>query len=261
MRYLPLYLLLFLAGTAFSTYSQNKVLPPEARSFVKKGFEVLDYVIGDLNGDKHEDAILILNMIGEDTAFDTDQIRPLLILLRQPNGKLKLEKQNDHMVMCRQCGGVFGDPYESTTIENGGFTLSFYGGSNWRWSYQYVFNYEAASKNWALRKETQTSYWTINPDSTMKETVINAEELKGINFDNFNNDTGRDESKWKVTAAKTFFYDSPGLKNKPRKGYLLKNDIVDGLRVLTNFVEVSFQNKKEQFTTGYVLKKDLVKIK
>jgi hypothetical protein len=68
-----------------------------------------------------------------------------------------------------------------------------------------------------------------------------------------------DYGKWKVTAAKTFFYDSPKLGSKPRKGYLLKGDNITVLRLLKNFVEVSFENSKNQFSTGYVLKKDLEK--
>ena len=111
---------------AFNTDSkaQDRILPAEAKPFVLKGYEMLDYVTGDLNGVKKPDAILVLKMPGEDTAVEEVK-RPMLILIRQANGKLKQAKRNDDVIMCRQCGGVFGDPYEGTTIKGSTFELDF----------------------------------------------------------------------------------------------------------------------------------------
>ena len=36
-------------------------------------------------------------------------------------------------------GGVWGDPFEGLTIENGVLTIRLYGGNAWRWGYQYQF--------------------------------------------------------------------------------------------------------------------------
>jgi len=251
---------IILANAAFQGFSQSKTLPAEAKPFVVKGYEMMDYITGDLNGDKRADAILILKIKGEDTTIDETN-RPFIILIRQPNGKLMFEKRNDSMIMCYHCGGVFGDPYESTTIAQNGFILSFYGGSNDRWEYEYSFSYDPLKKNWRLIKERDVNYRSTDPENTTVETTIGAAELEGIVVDNFNGSPGYADEKWKVTATKTFFYNNPGIGSKPRKGYLLKDDIVTGIRELKNFVEISFQNKKEQFTTGYVLKKDLLKIR
>jgi len=253
--------LIIILAVACNAYGQDKILPAEARPFVPRGYEMLDYMTGDLNGDKRPDAIMILRQPGEDTLYDDGQVRPLILMLRQPNGRLKQEKRNDKMVLCRHCGGAFGDPYAAGKIEGNGFNLNFYGGSNWRWVYDYTFSYNPATRNWMLTKETQESFNSGDPDMTIKETNIGAAELAGINFDNFNASPAYDDSRWKVSAAKTFFYDSPGLGNKPRKGYLVMGNVATGIRELKNFVEISFANTKEEFTTGYILKKDLVKIK
>jgi hypothetical protein len=248
---------------AFKGNAQDKVLPAEAKQFVLKGYEMLDYITGDLNGDKRPDAVLILKVQGEDTLMDTDFSvkRPLILLLRGSNGKLSLAKRNDNMMLCRQCGGAFGDPYAGTSIKNNTLIINFYGGSSWRWGYEYTFSYNATAKNWLLTKESDENYQDGDPDATMKRSVIGAAELTGKDFDNFNVNPVNEDSKWRVTADKTFFYDNPGIGNKPRKGYLLKGNVVSGIRELKNFMEVSFENGKEQFTTGFVLKKDLVKIK
>ncbi len=254
-----LYLSILLLGGIFLTVNaQEKILPAEAKPFVVKGYEMKDYITGDLNGDNKPDAILILSIIGEDTAQDIENpIRPLIILTRQSNGKLKQEKRNDNLVLCRQCGGVFGDPYDNTSINNNGFTIDFYGGSSWRWGYTYRFSWKPAKHNWYLVNEKQVSFQSGDPENTTKEVEIGETELGQLAFEDYGKDAGMVYGKWKVKAAKTFFYDNPKLGSKPRKGYLLKADEVTVLRLLTNFAEVSFENKKSQFSTGFVLKKDI----
>lgn len=239
--------------------AQVTTLPAEAKPFVLKGYEMLDYATGDLNGDNKPDAILLLKILGE--ADTTDEVkRPLLLLIRQANGKLKQEKRNDDLVMCRQCGGVFGDPYEGITISKNGFIIDFYGGSNWRWAYHYRFGWKPAQKNWYLLSEQQVSYHSSDPDK-MKTVNIGEEELGAVTVDNYQrNEEYNSGGDWEVTVAKTFFYDNPKLGSKPRKAYLLKGDKLSVTRVLTNFLQVSFGNDKGQYTDGFLLKKDLRKM-
>ena len=242
-------------------FSQEKKLPAELKPFVAKGYEMYDFVEGDINGDNKKDAILILKSPGEDTAVDDDLKRPFLLLIRQQNGKLKLEKRTDSLVMCAHCGGVFGDPYQETKIFKNGFLISFYGGSNWRWGYDYTFTWNAAKQNWFLTKEHQLNYNSVAEEISTKESDIEADELGDIPIEKFNVDPAYKESKWEVIVTKAYFYTNPKTGSKPRKGYLLKGDKVSCTRILKNFVEVSFENKKEQFTEGYILKTDLQKIK
>lgn len=251
-------ILCFLLASSFKTMqAQDKVLPAEAALFLPAGHELLDYIAGDLNGDKKPDAILIAKITGEDTATEEEK-RPMIILIRQANGKLKQVKRNDDVILCRQCGGVYGDPYDGTAIKNNGFTLTFYGGSSWRWGYDYTFGYKAG--DWYLLSEKQISFQSGDPETTMKETTIEQTELGDVPFEKFNASPPYEDAKWKVIAAKTYFYDVPKLGSKPRKGYLVKGNEAMQLRVLKNFVQVSYDNGKGQFTSGYVLKKNLVKL-
>jgi hypothetical protein len=244
-----------------STFLQAQpVVAPEAASFVPEGYEVLDYKTGDLNGDKKADAILILKIAGEDSSFEEND-RPLLLLIRQADGKLKQIAKNDNAVLCRQCGGVFGDPYEGLTIANNGFSISFYGGSSWRWGYTFDFVYRPLKKNWFLVKESQVSFQAGDPEATMKNSEIGESELGEISIQKFNSEPAYADTKWKVIAAKTFFYDSPKIGSKPRKAYLLKGNTVTGIRHLKNFIEVSFENKSGEISTGFILRNDLQAIK
>jgi len=182
---------------------------------------------------------MILKQLGEDTAFGEDLPRPFLVLIRQPDGKLKKILRNDKVIMCRNCGGVFGDPYEGIKITPKGFDLSFYGGSNWRWSYDYQFVYKPMRKSCFLAKETQVSTWTVDPENNTKETVILASEMGEIPIEKFDYDPISPETEWRVKVSKTYFYDNPAIGSKPRKGYLLKGNKVTGTRHLANFIEVS----------------------
>lgn len=241
--------------------AQEKVLPAELKPFVLKGYAMLDFTEGDLNADKQKDAILILKIPGEDTVTTDDLKRPFLLLIRRPDGKLKLEKRNDSLIMCCHCGGIFGDPYEAVTIQNNSFTVSFYGGSSWRWGYDYTFTYKSAKKNWFLTKEKQISYHNTEPEINIKEAIIEDDELGIIPLEKFSSDPPYEESEWNVVVAKAYFYSNPKIGSIPRKAYLLKGDHVTGIRHLKNFIEVSFENKDQEFTTGYILKSNLEKIK
>lgn len=178
--------ILFLLASFVSLFvsAQQKDLkkpPAGSTAFLPKGFEILDYETGDLNGDGRSDVVLVLKHVNEDSMDmdDPDNARPILLLTRQANNKLTLAARNDEVIMCRQCGGIFGDPYEGITVGKNMLTINFYGGSAWRWGVEYQFKYDATAKNWMLEKETNTYYHNANPDK-MKTTVYTREELGKI---------------------------------------------------------------------------------
>lgn len=254
-------LLIFCSGFFLAGSGQDKPLPEELKAFLLPGFEALDFLTGDLNGEKKPDAVLIQRIVGEDTLLEDDYTRSLLMLTRQPNGKLKQVVRNDSAVLCRRCGGVFGDPYQSMSLNKDGFSIFFYGGSAWRWAYEYRFAWKPLRRNWLLVYESQSSFNSTDPQMTIKESNISESELGQITLDKFNATPGYDDSRWKVKAVKTYFYDSPQSGSKPRKGYLVKGNVVTGIRQLKNFIEVSFEGKNAVYTTGYILRKDLQQIK
>jgi hypothetical protein len=239
--------------------AQPKILPEEAKEFILPGYAMLDYVTGDINNDTRPDALLVLKLKGEDT-LGGEVNRRLLILTRQKNGKLKKAIQNDSAILCYQCGGIFGDPYEGIEMKKNGFEIRFYGGSSWRWASHYTFSYIPSKRNWYLMRQYDLSYHNTDIDETQQETTIEKEELGDIPVTSFNANAGSTESTWKVTAAKTFFYNNPKIGSKPRKGYLLKGDVITSYKQYKNFVWVYFSNKAEKSTKGFILKKDLLKI-
>jgi hypothetical protein len=131
-------------------------------NFVAKGYSVLDTSSGDLNRDGFTDYIVILRN-NLDT-LNADTTRPLLILHGQQNGGYKLAARNDSVVLCKSCGGAFGDPYTGITVKNNYFSVEFYGGSAWRWSRVITFKYNTATKSYVLHKDAGESFNAFEPD-------------------------------------------------------------------------------------------------
>jgi hypothetical protein len=155
--------------------------------FVLEGYSILDTIFGDLNKDAKEDCALILKSKEEEKEKSFEEInRPLLLLLGTKEGKFELAARNDRVVYCKQCGGVFGDPYTGVTIKNGYFSVEHYGGSNWRWTRVITFKYDEKKKKWFLSRDGGDSFHTSEPEKV--ETQIKTTKDFGvISFEEFNN--------------------------------------------------------------------------
>lgn len=163
-----LLLLLLLSGFSFAADAQREAVevPSEVAPFVEKGTRAIALEKGDLNGDRKEDFILVLekeNTEKDEYDFPKNQ-RPLLILIRQADNSLKLTKRNEKIIMCSECGGIFGDPFEGIIIKRNSFSAHMYGGSAWRWAYNYQFNYSRRDDTWQLVRVQQISYHTSDPN-------------------------------------------------------------------------------------------------
>src|SRR5438552_3882715 len=103
--------LLAIAAAAVSAQDDGLNIPADVKPFIGKDRSAVGLEAADLNGDGRKDYILVVENPGQKTADDLEGPRTLLILTREADGKLKLAKQNDKVVYCRTCGGVFGDPF------------------------------------------------------------------------------------------------------------------------------------------------------
>lgn len=236
-------------------------MPAELAPFVTAGMEMLDFAKADLNGDGRSDYILILKKEGEDTmTFDNsnwDAQRPLLLITRQANQKLKLAVTNNELVLCRHCGGAMGDPFMELVAKPGSFTLEFYGGSSWKWGQTITFRYDRLKQNWFIHRDVVTSSHPEEDRYVETMAVIERSEIGDISLQQFTPGYNSDTSSRRVKAARTYFYESPQTSTKPRKGYVVKGDIVKSYKQFRNFVECSFTGSGGSITTGYLLKKDL----
>lgn len=147
------------------------------------GWVIMDTMTGDLNRDKYIDMLIVLQSDAKFVA--TDEPRPLLILIGDATGELKLAEQNDNVVLCQDCGGVFGDPYDGLAIKNGYFSVEHYGGSSWRWTKIITFKYSESQKTWLLHRDAGNSYNVFEPDKEEPETVSNQEHYGKMKFSEY----------------------------------------------------------------------------
>jgi hypothetical protein len=153
------------AMTAAQSSRQQEVpVPPAARAFVAPGTRPIAYEVADLNRDGKPDAILVLEPTpkepkeGEDDP--DDRPRSLLVLVGGADGSLRQVTRNDKVAFCAGCGGIMGDPFEGVTVGPGTFTVDNAGGSNWRWSRSYTFNYSRRDDTWQLVRVEEHDYHT-----------------------------------------------------------------------------------------------------
>ena len=169
-----------------------EALPRELRGFVESGTKAIWLAKADLDRDGREDAILVLERLARspDDAMEDGQ-RPLLLLSRQADGSLRVAARNDRVVMCSACGGVMGDPFMGVEAGAGSFTVSHYGGSSWRWSVDYSFNWSRRDRTWQLVRVESTSFHASEPDKVETKLSTPPKDFGKIDFADF------DPEDWK----------------------------------------------------------------
>ncbi len=154
----------------------NKIIPT--------GFTILDSTSGEINKDGIKDLVLILKNNLE--KFNYDTTRPLLLLERNKLGQFKLIARNDNVVLCLNCGGIFGDPYQGITIKKGYFSIEHFGGSNWRWTRIITFKFDTKTKNFYLHRDAGKSWHTSDPNKTT-ENLFSKTDFGKLTFDKYSN--------------------------------------------------------------------------
>lgn len=120
--------------------------------------------VGDLNGDGQDDMAIVLDIepdlseISKEPEIVPENTRETYILLRK-NEKFDVIAINKGLVMGKEFGGVFGDPFANIVIEDGILTISNYGGSSDRWGIDYSFIYY--NNNLRLSKIESSSHNTL----------------------------------------------------------------------------------------------------
>ena len=191
-------------------------VPPVAETaaapggFVPKGWRLLGEAAGDLNGDGRADAVVVAAHDTEASEPTTDvweEPRLLVIALREPNGQLRRSAVSEDVVMCRGCGGVFGDPFEGVLVERGAVVVMHYGGSRDRWAYTDRFRLQDGQ--WIHIGETWRS--TDNLDLSYHEER-DANLVTGLVVEK-----GR---RGRRSYSRTFY--------EPRAGRVEKSPVIDG---------------------------------
>jgi len=181
-------LILLLPAAAAAQDDAVKV-PDEVKPFIQKGMIPIACETGDLNADGRKDYVLVISnpvpdgSIGDDAG---DDLRPTIVLIRDANNKLSIAAQNDKAAYCKNCGGVFGDPFAGLSVAGTRFTVSNYGGSNDRWADEFTFAYSKRDATWQLVRAEVTTFRATDPNHTTHKHIYTPPKDFGlINFADF----------------------------------------------------------------------------
>ncbi len=166
------------------------VSPPEfpqnaesAEGFIPKGYRILEDAEGDLNGDGIPDEAMVITLESSEgeEQYNLDSLESyerFLVILFRDGDHYVLKDTNSRCIWCKNCGGVFGDPFSGLTIKRQVLTISHYGGSNWRWAFDRKFRYQ--NNDFYLIGATDHSFWCV--DFCDKYKDFGATNYTDVNF-------------------------------------------------------------------------------
>jgi hypothetical protein len=189
----PFLVLIFVLFTVVVGAQNDAVkIPDEIKPFIEKGMVPIAIESADLNADGRKDFVVVLSkIIPEGSVYDEagDSPRPTLVLLRDGNGNLSVISRNERVAYCRNCGGVFGDPFAGLSVRGTKFTIDNYGGSNDRWSVSFTFGYSSRDRNWELVRVEESTFRATDPGRTTRTHIYTPPKNFGlITFADFDPD-------------------------------------------------------------------------
>ena len=144
------------------TYSDDYITVPylnylgdTIESYVPEGWQLLDSVDLDFNGDGTIDKVGVIEKNYEDKDYDAWDYPRILFALRGSESGYVLDFEDINLVRHAREGGVFGDSYLPLTTDGKDFEINTFGGSAWKWSERSKFTY--IDGVWYLR-EKEDSY-------------------------------------------------------------------------------------------------------
>jgi hypothetical protein len=163
-------------------------------SQIPKRHAIMRTYSGDLNLDGRPDALVFLR--SWDEAIDGDSLRPLLIFVRDSAGNLRRVARADHVIACRNCGGLAGDPWRRdhahpafVTIEHSVFGINEFAGSGWRGWTRKQFEYDPRDRRWSLL-ECRTTIFRVDHDFPEENHVSDRNGFGRVWLEEFGNPTG-----------------------------------------------------------------------
>ncbi len=138
--------------------SGEEPLPVAITRVLPAGYQVLDYLGGQLNDDALTDYLVIIHKSGESAA--TPRHRPLLIYTGHSDGSFQLAARNNDIIEPIGQQGTSSkdaDPYEdgNLVVKNRYFTVQQRRAEgNQHWTNYRTFHYDAARDDWLFHRET-----------------------------------------------------------------------------------------------------------
>src|SRR5262245_2057400 len=167
---------LLISGSLVSIAQEQKVTIPmtakDPKDFAPKGWKIDVVEKGDLNGDKIDDAAIVMTkpeLMENGTVKGTSKRFGGLAFC--DGGQFKRTALSDEAALDEDEGGVMGDPFQELKIEKGVVIIIHYGGSSWRWGVTERYRWQ--QNRWMLIGATYESFHATEPDGASSVTDTN----------------------------------------------------------------------------------------
>jgi len=167
---------LLISGSLVSIAQEQKItMPMTAKApegFAPKGWEIDAVEKGDLNGDKIDDAAIVMTkpeVMENDTLKESS--KRFLVLAVGDGSQFKRTAFSDEAALDKDEGGAMGDPFQELKIEKGIVIINYYGGSAWRWGITQRYRWQ--QNRWILIGNTYEGFHATEPDDTGSVTDTN----------------------------------------------------------------------------------------
>ncbi|HLP38864.1 hypothetical protein [Lacibacter sp.] len=159
IKTIALFLSLYFSSSAQTVLSNIPDSGKTIAAFIPKGYDTIGIAKGDLNKDNIDDIVLALKYKDEDTFEMDEEPKRILLVLLMSNKGLKVIGKSENVLMCRHCGGMYGDPFSAMDITKGVLSIHHYGGSSWRWSE--VRKFRMNQNGMSLIGATSDLFWSM----------------------------------------------------------------------------------------------------
>ncbi len=148
-------------------------------SFFPENYFILDSAVDSSNSFGEHWIAFVLAPEIEKAELNEDELpNRLLLIIKKTNDTFQLVDSSSQIILCKNCGGVFGDPYNEMQLSNRKLSISNVGGSAWRWTQEYDFAFQ--NNEWQLVKANYISYF--NAKDCNGEVGMAGEQQEEIRF-------------------------------------------------------------------------------
>jgi hypothetical protein len=159
------------------------ILPSKLTTYIGKNYEPLDTALGDVNGDKIGDLLLVTCIHNENSLRYEPKTnkRELLLFIGQSDGSFKLTFRNKNAIPCINCCGM-SDSFGGISMQEGEISITNYCASNWKSLEKYNFKLNKKDNNLYLDNVINESFCFDYQDYSCDTTKMKARKRIGINL-------------------------------------------------------------------------------
>jgi len=153
---------------------RSKVDMPEAAvKLLPDNGDVIASCKADLNGDGKDDFLIAFEYLNAQ--------RELIVVINTEKGYM-IAARSKRVIRCKECGGVYGDPFVRIWADKKKFGVDHFGGSNFKWQDSSEFGYSRRDKKWQLLSFDAINY---DLDSNADEKKFKSADFGLINLEEF----------------------------------------------------------------------------